>query len=263
MGKWNCCGKYKLRVFCLAAAVVCMTAACGVGGTSADVKAQAGEELVVYCPHPPGLINPIVSEFENQTGISVEICAGGTGKLLDMAVSGKEPRCDVFWGGSLTSVRPRSELFEEYRSVNEPMVQPEFRNAEGNLTRFTDMPSVLMVNTNLAGDLRIEGYRDLLDPRLKGRIAMCSPASSSSAWEHLINMLYAMGRGDPERGWDYVEKFVENLDGKLLTSSSAVYRGVAEGRFTVGLTFEEGAAHYVSAGDPVRIVYMEEGVISR
>ena len=29
---------------------------------------------------------------------------------------------------------------------------------------------------------------------------MCDPSTSSSASEHLINMLYAMGEGNPEKG---------------------------------------------------------------
>ena len=243
---------------------LCLTGCAGAekaGEHTAGV--QADEELVVYCPHPPGLINPIVAEFESRTGIDVRVCTGGTGKLLGDVATREEPLCDVFWGGSLTTVRARQELFEPYISINEPMVLEEFKNTEGNLTRFTDMPSVLMVNTRLLGDLTIEGYEDLLNPELKGRIAMCSPSSSSSAWEQLINMLYAMGEGEPEEGWDYVEEFIANLDGVLLESSSEVYQGVADGRFTVGLTFEEGAAHYVAEGQPVKIVYMEEGVISR
>ena len=47
----------------------------------------------------------------------------------------------------------------------------------------------------------------------------------------------------------------------LLTGSSAVYKGVADGEYTVGLTFENAAANYVSAGSPVKLVYMKEGVI--
>ena len=75
-------------------------------------------------------------------------------------------------------------------------------------------------------------------------------------------MLYAMGDGDPEQGWDYVERFCENLDGTLLERSSQVYEGVASGQYAVGLTFEEGGARYVKTGGPVRLVYMEEGVLS-
>ena len=65
------------------------------------------------------------------------------------------------------------------------------------------------------------------------------------------------------KGWDYVEKLCSNLDGKLLSGSSAVYKGVADGEYTVGLTFEEGGAKYVADGAPVKLVYMKEGVISK
>ena len=247
--------------FLLACLAVCLTGCLG-GGEGDPQPADTDEELVIYCPHPLEFINPIVSEFEERTGTRVYVKTGGTGELLRMVEQQEEPRCDIFWGGSLSTTIPKAELFSPYTSVNEGMVQPEFRNRQGNMTRFTDIPSVLMVNTNLIGDIPVEGYQDLLRPELKGKIAMCDPATSSSAYEHLINMLYAMGEGDPEAGWDYVRAFCENLDGKLLGGSSQVYRGVAEGRFAVGLTFEEGAAHYVAAGGPVKLVYMKEGVVS-
>ena len=35
------------------------------------------DSLVVYSPHPLDFINPIVSEFEAQTGISVQVRTGG------------------------------------------------------------------------------------------------------------------------------------------------------------------------------------------
>ena len=72
-----------------------------------------------------------------------------------------------------------------------------------------------------------------------------------------------MGGGDTEEGWEYVRKFCDQLDGKILGGSSAVYKGVADGEYTVGLTFEQGSAQYVGAGAPVKTVYMEEGVIFR
>ena len=225
-------------------------------------KTDADEALVVYCPHPLEFINPVVSEFEDRTGIRVQVQTGGTGELLRMAEAGEEPKCDILWGGSLSTALPKRKLFEPYTSVNEDMIQEDYKNEEGKMTRFTDIPSVLMVNTNLIGDIEIKGYGDLLNPELKGKIAMCDPSTSSSAYEHLINMIYAMGDGDPEQGWDYVEDFCRNLDGTLLKGSSAVYKGVAEGRFVVGLTFEEGAAHYVADSEPVKLVYMEEGVVS-
>ncbi len=248
-----------------AGTVLCMF--CLTGCTSKPPAPSAelnrSKELVVYSPHPLEFINPIVSEFEERTGIGVEVYTGGTGKLLRMIEEGEEPECDVLWGGSLSSAMPKGDLFEPYISENESMVQEDFKNREGNMPRFTDLPSILMVNTNLSGEIVIEGYKDLLKPELKGKIAMCDPSVSSSAYEHVINMLYAMGEGEPEAGWGYVEEFCRNLDGTLLKSSQEVYQGVAEGRFTVGLTFEEGATHYIASGYPVQVVYMKEGVISK
>ena len=208
-------------------------AGCAGSGTSAAAGHRAGadraastehgagrdhagdEELVIYCPHPLEFINPIVAEFEGRTGIRVYVQTGGTGELLKMAEEGSDPPCDIFWGGSLSTTSPKRELFEAYISCNEDMVRDEFKNREGNMSRFTDIPSVTMVNTNLIG-----------------------------------------------QGWDYVEDFCRNLDGILLGGSGEVYQGVAQGKYAVGLTFEEAAAHYVADRGPVKLVYMKEGVIS-
>ena len=243
----------------------CGSSANNIAATSEKADASSGSnELVIYCPHPLEFINPLVDEFETQTGISVEVVAAGTGELLKRVESEQgNPLGDIFWGGSISTMKPSKDLFEDYQSVNEDAVYDDMKNVEGSLTRFTNIPSVIMVNTDLIGDIKIEGYEDLLNPELKGKIAHCDPSKSSSSYEHLINMLYAMGNGNPEDGRDYVEKLCENLDGKLLSGSSAVYKGVADGEYTVGLTFEEGGAKYVADGAPVKLVYMKEGVISK
>lgn len=228
-----------------------------------EEQAEDLPELVIYSPHPLEFTQPLLDEFEKEAGVRVRLINGGTGKLLQRVKEEQEnPQADILWGGSVSMIKPDAGLFEDYESVNEPMMRPEFKNREGSMTRFTDVPSVLLVNTDLAGDWSIEGYEDLLNPRLHGKIAMADPAVSSSSYEQLINMLYAMGKGNPERGWDYVGSLAANLDGRLLERSADVYDGVARGRYVVGCTFEEAALTYQRAGAPVRIVYMKEGVIS-
>lgn len=233
----------------------------------ADVSPEDKEslpELVIYSPHPMEFTQPLLDEFEKEAGIRVRLVTGGTGKMLQRVRDEQDdPQADILWGGSVSMIRPDAALFEDYESVNEERIRPEFRNREGCMTRFTDIPSVLLVNTDLAGDWQIDGYEALLDPRLRGRIAMADPALSSSSYEQLINMLYAMGSGDPDQGWEYVRALSDNLDGRLLESSADVYEGVARGRYAVGCTFEEAALTYQQAGAPVRIVYMKEGVISK
>lgn len=225
---------------------------------------NASDQLIIYSPHPLEFIDPIVNEFENQTGIKVEVVAAGTGELLKrVEAEANNPLGDILWGGSLSSLEPMKELFEQYKSKNENDVYDDYKNTDGYITRFTVIPSVIMINKNLIGNIKVEGYEDLLNPELKGKIANADPSKSSSSFEHVVNQLYAMGKGDPEKGWDYVKAFVKNLDNKLLSGSSAVYKGVGDGEYTVGLTFEEAAAKYVKDGAPVEIVYPEEGTIAK
>ena len=58
---------------------------------------------------------------------------------------------------------------------------------------FSD-PPVLIVNTDLKGDIEINGFEDLLNPELKGKIAFGDPVNSSSAFQSLVSKLYAMGK---------------------------------------------------------------------
>ena len=227
-------------------------------------KSDTGENsLVIYSPHPLSFLNALVDDFKSKNpGINVELIGAGSGELLKRVESEKDnPLGDVLWGGTVTIVKPKAYLFEDFATTNSENIP--YKNIEGPLTRCTVVPSILMVNTNLAGNIKIEGYEDLLNPALKGKIAFADPAAAQSPFEHLVNMLYAMGGGDTEKGWDYIKKFCANLDGKLLSGSSATYKGVADGEYTVGLTFEQGGVDYVAWGSPVKVVYMKEGVISK
>jgi iron(III) transport system substrate-binding protein len=229
----------------------------------AQAAASPPDDLVVYCPHPVDFIDAIVQEFEVETGLKVEVVAGGTGELLKR-IEGERaaPRGDLMWGGSRASLEQYRNLFEPYVSGNESAFLPGYADAAHTYTPFTAVPTVFMYNRNLmppSGYPR--GWAELLDPRWRGKIAFADPAVSSSSFEALVNMLFAMGKGDPEKGWQYVALFVGNLGGRLLGGSSEVYGGVASGEYAIGVTFEEAAAIYRRQGAPVGIVYPAEGTI--
>jgi iron(III) transport system substrate-binding protein len=229
----------------------------------AAAAADSGK-LVVYTSNSEDFIKPIIQEFENKTGIRVETVTAGAGELLKrIQTEVNNPQGDVQWGGAISSLGSVAEqYFEPYTSANEDAIYKDYKNTDGHVTRFTLVIRCLIVNKNLKGDMKIDGYADLLAQELKGKIAACDPAQSSSAFGHLTNQLYAMGNGNPEGGWDYMEKFVSNLDNKLLNSSSAVWKGVADGEYTVGLTYEEVASKAMMDGAPVEVVYMKEGVFA-
>lgn len=220
------------------------------------------DSLVVCSPHPIEFINPIIKNFENLTGIKVKIIQEGTGEILQKLEDNTERvYCDVLWGGSYSNILPKKHLFLDYHSPNESFIRSEYKNREGPLTRFSDIPSVLMLNRKILGDIQVKGYSDLLQGELKGKIAFCDPSKSSSASEHLINMMYAVCNASSYEDWDYIRSFCKNLDGVMLSSSSQVYKGVFEGKYAVGLTFEEAGANYANQDDTIELVYMNEGTV--
>lgn len=222
-------------------------------------KSAAGGNLVIYSPNTEALVENIIPAFEKATGVKVEIISAGTGECWKRIESEKNnPVADIMWGGQTY----KDELVERYVSVHNDEVLPQFRNVGGVATPYCLDGSVLLANKGLLSGIKVEGYADLLNPALKGKLIMGDPANSSSAFAQLTNMLYDMGGGDyfAESGWNYVRDLLIQLDGKIAQSSSAVHRGVAEGEYTVGLTYEDPSASYVRDGADVGVIYMKEGV---
>ncbi|CAH1193163.1 hypothetical protein PAECIP111891_00499 [Paenibacillus allorhizoplanae] len=265
-----------MKRFFATAATACMvlvSAACtsspttGTGAASSSPsplisKSEVSKSLVVYTSAAADVMNVVIPEFESKTGIKVEVVTAGTGELLKRIEAEKEkPLGDVEWGGTISVISPKQQLFEPYKSENEKSIIDSAKNAEGSITRNNVIPMVIMVNKKLIGDIKIEGYEDLLNPKLKGKIAFPDPSKSSTGLTHIANILQTIGAGNESNGWDYMKKLTKNLDGKLIASSAAVPKGVSDGEYVVGITHEELASAAVRQGSPVEVIYMKEGVI--
>ena len=270
--------KISRRSFLMATGVIAASAALSAcGGSSASTSsagstaastaasgtaAQGGGDLVIYSPNSEGLLNATIPLFEEKYGVNVELIQAGTGELVKRIQSEKnDPYADVLFGGSWSLMYTNEDLWEPYVSANDGNVIDAYKNKCGFITGNVLDGSVLIVNTDLIGDIKIEGYEDLLNPALKGKIATADPAISSSAFAHLTNMLLAMGGYEDDKAWQYVHDLFENVDGKICESSSAVYKGVADGEYVVGLTWEDPAANYVKEGAAVEVVFPKEGAI--
>ncbi|MGL4382302.1 MAG: ABC transporter substrate-binding protein [Bacilli bacterium] len=231
-------------------------------GCSSTKKDSSSEKLVVYTPNSEGLLNAVIPSFEEETGIKVEIISAGTGELFKRLDSEKaDPYADVIWGGSYALYANNIALFEEYTSKENDNVIEAYQNKTGYISPFTVDGSVIIINKTLTKDIKIEGYEDLLNPLLKGKIASADPANSSSAFAQLTNILLAMGGYENDKSWDYVSKLVVQLDGKIASGSSSVYKSVADGEMSVGLSYEDPSAALLRDGADVALVFPKEGAV--
>ena len=154
--------------------------------------------------------------------------------------------------------------FEEKYGIKVDLVQAstgEYQNKTGFYTPYTLDVSVLIVNSALTKDIKIEGYNDLLNPKLKGKIATADPSNASSAFAQLTNMLVDQGGYENEQAWAYVKNLFTLVDGKIASSSSNVYKAVADGEMAVGLTYEDPALKLLNDGVDVKVIYPKEGTV--
>ena len=224
--------------------------------------------LVIYSPNSDTEVDNIIPAFEEATGIHVDLLSMGTGECVTRIDSEKDnPQADVMWGGMNYGVYVQHpDLWAEYTSPNEALIDEGYR--QGAVKAYSNSnlsgSGCLIINNELAKELGVEikGYADLLNPALKGKIASGDPTKSSSAWAELTNMLLVMG-DEPydEKAWEFVEKFVEQLDGIQLDSSSAVYKGTADGEYVVGVSYEDPCIQMLASGADVSVVYPEEGTV--
>ena len=225
-------------------------------------------KLVLYTSAGKSEYELIVNAFkEKYPGIEVEIVSAGTGELASrIRAEAAAPYGDVLMGGGNTIYRGIEECLEAYKSVEADNLFTEFMPEDNLFTPCYVNVNSIIVNKTLLEKLGVEvtGWESLCDPALKGKISFANPADSGSALEVIVNMLAAMSpSGNVEDGWDFVTRFVENLDGKFASGSSAAYKSVVEGEYPVGLCNEDKTISYMKAGADVYAVYAQEGITLR
>ena len=239
-----------------------------LSGCSSAIEAETSTEkdsdntLVVYSPNPEDLIEETIPTFEEKYGIKVNLVQASTGELFKKAEAEKEsPVADVIFGGSYALFSTNEKLFEPYISQENDQIIPEYQNKTGFYTPYTLDVSVIIANSALTKDIKIEGYNDLLNPKLKGKIATADPSNASSAFAQLTNMLVDQGGYENEQAWTYVKNLFTLVDGKIASSSSNVYKAVADGEMAVGLTYEDPALKLLNDGVDVKVIYPKEGTV--
>ncbi|MFA5612152.1 MAG: extracellular solute-binding protein [Anaerolineaceae bacterium] len=219
-------------------------------------------KLVIYSPNSENLLNAVIPAFEAKYGVKVEVISAGTGEVFKRLEGEKNnPYADIVYGGAYATFMNNPDLFQEYVSPNNENVIDAYKNTTGYITPYVLDGSIILVNKSLVGDIEINGYKDLLNPALAGKIVSANPTASSSAYAHLTNMLNAIGKGDyeSEEAWQFVADLFANT--VVIDSSSAVWKGVRDGEYTVGLSYEDPSATLVRDGADVEVIYMEEGAV--
>ena len=211
--------------------------------------------LTIYTSHKEEVYMPIVREFEERTGIWVDVITGGTNELLERIESQQDNvEADVMFGGGVESLKAYEHCFSPYVVGSSDSIREPHQAEDAVWTPFSALPVVLIYNTKLVSPDKITGWSSLSDPIFRGRIAFADPAISGSSFTALATQILAGKSMDKT-----LATLAENLQGKTLSSSGDVLSAVVDGSCLVGITLEETALKYIAAGADLAMVYPEEG----
>jgi iron(III) transport system substrate-binding protein len=170
------------------------------------------------------------------------------------------PKADMIFGLAASSllVFNKEGLLENYKPVGEDKLKDAFRSKDGSYVGMDAFLGVVCYNTiegEKAGLKSPAAYKDILDPKFKGKIVMPHPASSGTGYLMVAAWLQTMGDAD---GWKFMDALHENI-AVYTHSGSAPCVQAAKGERVVGLGYDMRAASEKSKGAPIDIILPTEG----
>ncbi len=213
--------------------------------------------LIVYTSHKEEVYLPIIREFENRTGIWVELHTGGTAEMLSQVrEASANGACDIMFGGGVESYEAEKDLFLPYETEDRAELDPHYLDAENYWTPFTELPIVFVYNKKLVSYSEVPGsWGDLFEEKWKGQIAFADPNNSGTSYT-ILSTMEQVFKETPD---SLVTRFYRQLDGKVLRSSGDIIPQVSDGNYTIGITLEETAKKAVEQGYDIAMIYPLDG----
>ena len=218
-------------------------------------------EVVVYTSVDQVFSEPVLQEFEKETGITVKAVfdteeTKSTGVLNRLITEKDNPQCDVFWSGDpmRTDVLKQRGITEAYRSDMASGISSVFIDKDYNWIGFSARARVLLINTDLVKDEDIpESILELTDEKYKGNFTIANPLFGTTSF-HIAALFVELG---DERAKQFMQDLKKN---KVIIASSNgdVKKKVATGEVSMGLTDTDDANEAIKEGLPVKMVFLDQ-----
>ena len=228
-------------------------------------EAQTRTRLTVYTALENEQLAPFKAAAEAALrDIEIVWVRDSTGVITARLIAERaNPRADVVWGLSAFSLLQLDgmDMLEPYTPVGAEALRTSMRSARSPMT-WTGMDAFVAsvcFNTAVAGSRNLPRpttWADLLNPALRGQIAMPNPASSGTGFLTVAGWIASMGE---ERAWEFMTRLHENVQ-VYTHSGSAPCNNAARGEYGVGLSLDMRSVALRNQGAPIDIVIPTDGV---
>jgi iron(III) transport system substrate-binding protein len=231
--------------------------------TLAHLTSACGQQpdLIVYCSLDQEFAEPLIRQFERETGLGVraefDIEASKTvGLVQRIREEGQHPRCDVFWSSEIghTVQLGKDGFLASYDSPSAKDIPARFRDSEHRWTGFAARARVFIVNTRLVDPKEITSMWDLVDPKWKGKAAMAKPVTGTTL-THMAAIYAALGDKIGDEYLSRISELARTGDVNITNGNSSVARLVGDGKLVFGWTDSDDCAVALERGAPVVAVY--------
>ncbi len=225
----------------------------------ASCKATSSRTVVVYVSEDQVFSEPILRDFERETGIRVRPVfdteeAKSTGVMNRLLAEKNNPQADVYWANEpiRAEVLKQESVGAAYQSPSAEGIPANFKDPQGYWTGFSARARVLIVNQSVANKPKsITAYGD---PTFTGKTVIANPLFGTTTTE--IAALFVLW-GDEKANTFLAEMKRNNV--KIATSNGESADFVAAGQADFSLVDSDDAANRIKQGKPVEMVYPDQG----
>ena len=245
-------------------ALICLAL---LGSLLACVSAGAeAMELTVYYGATLDQMTPVLNAFQAKyPDVKLKSYRAANEELaatMEMETRSGNPQFDVVvqGNGPVITLQGKYGCFEPFACASAEAIAEGLRDPDGIMTPVGTGFYVIIYNTNLVGaEEAPASFKDLMDPKWENAITLADPTSSSSVYTLIWMMTQYL---DQETyGWNFFEKMQE-LNANYVASHGTIGELVSMGERKVGIQVMATAGTSLKKGDPIAIVYPEEGMPS-
>jgi iron(III) transport system substrate-binding protein len=233
------------KVLALVLSLAVLAGACG--SDDEPESSEAGSDLVIYSGRSEDLVGPLIEQFEEESGISVEVRYGDTAEMASQILEeGDNSPADVFFGqdagalGALAKEGVLAELADDQLAL----VPDGARDDAGRWVGTSARARVVAYNNDeLTEDDLPESILDFVDPKWDGRIGW---APTNASFQSFVTALRVIEGDGAARAW------LEGIQANnpiAYENNVATVEGVAAGEVSVGFV-NHYYLYQLLAGDP-------------
>ncbi len=220
-----------------------------------------GPEIVVYTSVDQVFSEPILKDFEKESGIKVKAVydteeTKSTGVLNRLIAEQNHPQADVFWSGDpiRTVVLKQKGLTRPYFSPKAKTIPEIFKDPDGHWTGFSARARVLIYNKKNFKNLPVpQSIFDLTQAIYKGKFGIANPLFGTTTF-HMAALFSVLG---DQKAKALLQAFKQNQV-VIAASNGDIKKRVLNGALACGLTDTDDAFEAQKESNAIGLVFLDQ-----